>query len=284
MAKITLCAFSDESDASFKGQIDALKRNNIPYMEMRLVDGKNIIDYTIDEVKEYKKKMDDEGVAAWSLGSPIGKVDINVDFPQYLEKVKHAAEVAATMGTDKIRMFSFFNSINQREKVFEYLTKMVEVANAYGVNLYHENEKGIYGDNIARVQDIMNNVKGLKYIYDPANYLQVGEKALDTLNTFHNKTDYFHIKDVRVAVDALVPAGLGDGMIDELVRRITDEKVLTLEPHLSVFEGYSALDKTTLKHEYAFKTAELAFDTAVSALKKIIVENGYVERGTSFVK
>ena len=284
MAKITLCAFSDESDASFKGQVAALKRNNIPYMEMRLVDGKNIIDYSIPEVKEYKKKMDDEGLAVWSLGSPIGKVDINVDFATYLEKVKHTAEVAATMGTDKIRMFSFFNSINERAKVFDYLAQMVEAAKAYGVTLYHENEKGIYGDNLARVQDIMDNVKGLKYIYDPANYLQVGELADDTLNAFHAKTDYFHIKDVRVAVDALVPAGLGDGKIDELVRRITDDKVLTLEPHLSVFEGYSALDKTTMKHEYAFKTAELAFDTAVNSLKKIILESGYKEVGNTFVK
>ena len=112
-------------------------------MEMRLVDGKNIVEYSIPEVKEYKKKMDDEGLAVWSLGSPIGKVDISVDFAAYLEKVKYAAEVAATMGTDKIRMFSFFNSINAREKVFDYLAQMVEAAKAYGVALYHENEKEI---------------------------------------------------------------------------------------------------------------------------------------------
>ena len=87
-----------------------------------------------------------------------------------------------------------------------------------------------------------------------------------------------------MAVDALVPPGLGDGKIDELVRRITDDKVLTLEPHLSVFEGYSALDKTTMKHEYEFKTAEIAFDTAVRALKKIILDSGYTEVGNSFVK
>ena len=284
MAKVTLCAFSDEANASFSGQVAALKRNNIPYMEMRLVDGKNIIDYSISEVKEYKKKMDDEGLAVWSLGSPIGKVDINVDFTVYLEKVKYTAEVAAILGANKVRMFSFFNSANDREKVFGYLTQMVDVAKEYGVSLYHENEKGIYGDSLARVQDIMDNVKGLKYIYDPANYLQVGETADDTLNAFHTRTDYFHIKDVRLAVGALVPAGCGDGKIDELVRRITDDKVLTLEPHLSVFEGYSALDKTTMKHEYAFQTAEIAFDTAVLALKKIILANGYTEVGNTFVK
>ena len=43
MIKIKLCAFSDEANNSLDGQIAALKRNNIPYMEMRNVNGKNVV-------------------------------------------------------------------------------------------------------------------------------------------------------------------------------------------------------------------------------------------------
>ena len=284
MINIKLCAFSDEADSSLDGQIAALHRNNIPYMEMRTVNGKNVTTLTIDEAKEIKEKLDANGIKVWSIGSPIGKVDINTDFDEYLKLVKYTCELANVLGTDKIRMFSFFNAYEEKEKVFDYLNKMVEVASAYGVHLYHENEKDIYGDTKERVQEIMDNTKGLKYIYDPANYLQCGESADDTLDMFHAKTDYFHIKDVILKSGALVPAGMGDGKIDELVARITEDKTLTLEPHLAVFEGYSHIDKTVMKHEVVFKTATEAFDAAVSAIKAILVGAGYKEVGDGFVK
>lgn len=284
MSKITLSAFSDEANASLSGQIAALNRNDIPYMEARFVNGKNFVECTAKEAKEYRKELSDGGITVWSLGSPIGKVDINVDFCEYLDKVKHAVEIACALGTNKMRIFSFFNAYNQKERVFEYLSKMVETAKGFGVELYHENEKEIYGDTLARVIEIMQNVRGLKFIYDPANYLQVGERADVTLSALHSKTDYFHIKDVRVKTDTLVPAGFGDGKISEIVARVKGEKVLTLEPHLTVFEGFSAIDNTEMKHDFHFTSADEAFDAAASALKKIILANGYKESGTAFVK
>ena len=284
MITIKLCAFSDEADSSLDGQIVALKRNNIPYMEMRTVNGKNVTTLTLDEAKAIKEKLDENGIEVWSIGSPIGKVDINTDFDEYLGLVKHTCELANILGAKRIRMFSFFNAYDQKEKVFSYLNKMVEVANAYGVQLCHENEKDIYGDTKERVKEVMDNTKGLKYIYDPANYLQCGESADDTLDMFLATTDYFHIKDVVVKSGALVPAGMGDGKIDVLVSRITEDKTLTLEPHLAVFEGYSHIDKTVMKHEVVFKTATEAFDAAVSAIKKILIGAGYQEKGNAFVK
>ena len=284
MITIKLCAFSDEADSSLDGQIAALKRNSISYMEMRTVDGKNVTTLTKEEAQAIKEKLDANGIKVWSIGSPIGKVDINTDFDEYLKLVKHTCELANILGTTRIRMFSFFNAYDQKEKVFDYLRKMVEVANAYGVQLCHENEKDIYGDTKERVQEVMDNVDGLKYIYDPANYLQCGETADNTLDMFHATTDYFHIKDVVLKSGALVPAGMGDGKIDELVARITEDKTLTLEPHLAVFEGYSHIDKTVMKHEVVFKTATEAFDAAVNAIKTILVGAGYKAVDDTFVK
>ena len=80
MIKVTLCAFSDEADASLEGQIEALKRNNVPYMEMRNVNGKNVTELTLEEAKEVRATLDANGIQVWSIGSPIGKVDIDTDF------------------------------------------------------------------------------------------------------------------------------------------------------------------------------------------------------------
>ena len=284
MPTIKLCAFADESSAVFEEQIVALLRNNIPYMEMRNVDGKNVKKLTVEEAKEYKKRLDDKDLAVWSIGSPIGKSEIADDFQIVEDTLKHVCELALTLGTDKIRMFSFHHATEAREEVLSRLCRMVEIAKDFGVGLYHENEKGIYGDIAARVQDIMDSVPGLYHIYDPANFLQVGESSDDTLRLFHDRADYFHIKDVIAATGELVPAGYGDGNIHKLVADIKTDKVLSVEPHLKIFDGYGQIDDTAMKHKFHFQSNVEAFDAAVNAIKAVLLANGYTEKERSFVK
>ncbi len=284
MPKITLCAFADESSSVFDEQIAAMLRNNVSLMEIRNVDGRNVKKLTVEEAKEYKKRLDDKDLAVWSIGSPLGKSEIADDFTAVEDLLKHLCELALTFGTDKIRMFSFHHATEAREEVLSRLCRMVEIAGDYGVGLYHENEKGIYGDIAARVQDIIDNVPGLYHVYDPANFLQVGEAAADTLRLFHDRADYFHIKDVIAATGELVPAGHGDGDIHKLVADIKTDKVLSVEPHLKIFDGYGQIDDTQMKHKFHFQSNVEAFDAAVNALKAVLLANGYEEQGRSFVK
>ncbi len=272
---IRLCAFADESDKMVDGQIAALKRNEIDLIELRGLDGKNVSKLTEDEAKEYAKRFDEAGIKVWSIGSPLGKVNISEDFGEYSKLVRHVCRLAKIFGTDKIRMFSFRESYESEEKVMENLRGMVAIAKEEGVSMYHENEKAIFGDTCERVLKIMDKVEGLKFIYDPANFLEVGEKADTTLDTLHSKTDYFHIKDVIAESGTLVPAGHGDGKIFELIARITDDKVLTLEPHLKVFEGFNEIDGTEMKNKFHFASNEEAFDAAVNALKDVLCKAGY---------
>ena len=284
MPKITLCAFSDEASAAFDGQIEALLRNNVPYMEMRNVDGKNVSKLTLEEAKEYGKRLAAHDLRVFSIGSPIGKSKIEDDFSAVEDKLRHTCEIAKVLGTDKIRMFSFHHATEERDEVLSRLCRMVEIAKDYGVGLYHENEKGIYGDIASRVQDIIDNVPGLYHVYDPANFLQVGETSADTLRLFHDRADYFHIKDVVAATGELVPAGHGDGDIHKLVADIKTDKVLSVEPHLKIFDGYGQIDDTAMKHKFHFQSNVEAFDAAVNALKDVLLANGYAEQGRSFVK
>ena len=281
---IRLSAFSDEAGSSIQEQIEAMKRNGISLTELRSIDGKNVSTFTIEEAESYQKEFERNGISVWSIGSPLGKTDINTDFEEYSKLVEHVCQLAKIFKTDKIRMFSFFNTKGKDEKVFDNLRKMVEIGRKYGVYMYHENEKDIYGDIAQRVLKIMQNVDGLKYIYDPANYLQCGEPADKTLALFHKTTDYFHIKDVISATGALVPAGCGDGNIAKLLDMISDDKVLTLEPHLALFDAYKSIDNTEMKHQYIYAGPNEAFDAAVTALKKVLNEVGYREVDGVYVK
>lgn len=280
---IYLSAFADEAADSLQGQIAALKRNGISYLEIRTVDGKGIKDLTIEEAVAVQNTLKENGIKVYSVGSPLGKVDIDVDFPEYLQTVRYVCKLANVFETDKVRVFSFFKAFEERDKVIAYLKEMVAVAKKYGVELYHENEKDIYGDIAERVDDLLKNVPGLKSIYDPSNYLFCGQAPEQTA-WLQEKADYFHVKDSLLGTCQIVPAGYGDGKIDELIANIKGDKVLSVEPHLKVFAAYSQIDGTELKHKFHYATNTEAFDAAVSALKALLVQAGYQEKNGAFIK
>ena len=271
---IRLCAFSDEADDGLSGQIAALRRSDISLTELRSVDGKNVSMISEKEAGEIYRKLSGEGIVVWSVGSPLGKCEINIPETVWREQVKRICAVANALRTDRIRAFSFFHAYGQREKVIEYLNIAGEIATGFCVTLYHENEKEVYGDTCERVKELMQNLPKWKFIYDPANFIQVGERAEDTLR-LAPKCGYYHVKDVISKTGEMVPAGEGDGAIGELLSVIEKETVLTVEPHLAVFGTYSQIDNSEMKLKYRFESNAQAFDTAVNALKKLLAKCGW---------
>ncbi|MBP5405459.1 MAG: sugar phosphate isomerase/epimerase [Clostridia bacterium] len=281
---IRLSAFADESDNSLEGQIAGLKRNGLSLLEIRNINGKNVMELTDEEAKAIRARLDEEGIKMWSIGSPIGKKDISISEEEHLADVRRGCELAKILGAENIRCFSFYNAETAHEKMLDLMKKTVAIGNEYGIRMCHENDKGLYGDNLARTKEVLDNTPGLYYVYDPANFIQVGEKAEDTLSQLADRAFYFHIKDVVAETGELVPAGYGDGDLLGLVSRIKGDKVLTVEPHLKIFAGYVLNDKTVLKTKFQFTNNVEAFDAAVSAIKKVLVQAGYREEGGVFVK
>lgn len=281
---IKLCAFSDEASDSVEGQITALSRNNIKLIELRSIGGVNVKDFTDEQAREYAKKLAENDIKVWSLGSPLGKIDIAENFSEYEKTVRRVYEIANIFECDKVRVFSFYNAYGESEKVFENLRRMVKIAGEYGITLYHENEKGVYGDVVGRVENIAANVSGLKFVFDSANYVQEGEDVTAALKKVGKQTAYFHIKDAIKGSGEIVPAGEGDGEIEKLISLVTGDKVFTLEPHLSLFTAYAAIDDTELKNRYHFATNDESFDFAVNALKSLLKKQGYKETADGFIK
>ena len=129
---IRLCAFSDEASASLQGQIAAMTRNDIALTELRSVSGKNVKDLTLDEAAQIKAELDAAGIAVWSIGSPLGKVDITVDIEEYLQTVEHVCKLANVFGCRRIRMFSFFpvegmSEDAVKDAVYERISAFAEI-------------------------------------------------------------------------------------------------------------------------------------------------------------
>lgn len=272
--RFQLSAFADEAGSSLAEQIAAMKENNIPYLEIRGVDGENISDITNEKAKQIRKQLDDNGLAVWSLGSPYGKQGITEPFEPHLDSFKHGLELAEILGTKRIRIFSFYVPSGETDKyrfeVMSRLDKFCSAAKGTDIILCHENEKGIYGDNALRCEDIHREFPAIRAVFDPANFIQCGQNTKATWELLSQYVEYMHIKDVR-ADGTIVPAGHGEGNIPFLLSQYNGE-ILTIEPHLSVFSGFDKLECENKTHmeNYRYPSSRAAFDAAVNALNELI--------------
>ena len=277
MNNANIYAFADEACPQIDGQIDALLRNSLNGLEIRGVDGTNISDITLVKAREVKSKLDEAGLSVFSVGSPIGKIGIEDDFGAHLDKFKHTLELASILGAQNMRIFSFYidgDADKYEDKVLERMVKLAEAAVGSGVTLCHENEKGIFGDVPSRCKVIHENIPEIKAVFDPANFVQCGVNTLEAYGMLKNYIKYMHVKDSRLD-GSIVPAGYGDGNIKKIVSDLckNGKTCFTLEPHLSVFEGLSGLEREGEKSNVgsiSFPDANTAFDAAVTAFDKII--------------
>lgn len=276
-----LYAFADESDAQLCGQIAAMKRCGLDGLEIRNVDGQNVSQISLDKAREIRKRLDGEGLCVWSIGSPIGKIKIDKDdFNAHLEVFRHTLEVAHVLDAKCFRLFSFYmpkgaNPEDYREEIIDRLGQLCTIAQDSGIVLCHENEKGIYGDNAARCLTLHRALPELRGVFDPANFVQVGqdtEKAWELLAPYIH---YMHIKDA-LSDGSVVPAGKGEGHVASIVEQYVrgGGTAFTLEPHLAVFSGLAALEQggnvSEVGKKYVYATNEEAFDAAVAAFAPMI--------------
>ena len=92
--KFLISGFSDEIDENTDVQFKHMNKLGIKYFEPRGIDGKNIADLTDSEAKALKEKMDRYGISVSSIGSPIGKIDINDEFEPHLEKLRNVIKTS----------------------------------------------------------------------------------------------------------------------------------------------------------------------------------------------
>lgn len=278
MAKFVLSAFADEASPMLDEQIKALQEEGISLIELRGVDGKNVSGLTIEEAANVKAKLDAAGIRLSALGSPYGKASLGQTFDEHLASFKHGLELCKVLDCKRIRMFSFYPAgpvEEAREEVLRRLEIMLTLAEEAGVQLVHENEKGIYGDDTARNADLLNHFGArLGFAFDPANFVQCGVNTLETYEQLHDRITYMHIKDALLADGAVVSAGNGDGHVAEILGRLNAERegevILTVEPHLTVFAGLQNLQDEELKHHESYPDSRTAFHAAVQALKDIL--------------
>jgi|SRR3954451_12689973 sugar phosphate isomerase/epimerase len=252
----TLSGFSDEISPDFAEQCRVAADLGLKYVEVRSAWDVNILDLKPAQLTAMKEILAAHGLKVSSIGSPIGKIFIDEDFPPHLERMRHAAEVAHQLEAPYIRIFSFFlrpgaDPADHRDEVIDRMRALARVAEDADVILLHENEKEIYGDIPSRCLDIVRSVASpyLRLAWDPANFVQVGVRPYtDGYALLRPHLEYIQIKDARAADGTVVTAGNGDGEVARTIRALSHDGFdgfFSLEPHLSTggaMGGFSGPD------------------------------------------
>ncbi|MBR6740163.1 MAG: sugar phosphate isomerase/epimerase [Clostridia bacterium] len=280
-AFFTISGFSDEISPVLDTQLEALDRIGVDFIEIRRADGINIADIPTDTAVEMASRIRAAGKKISSLGSPIGKIAIDGDIEGHFAKFRHCLELAEVFEAKYIRMFSFYPAadgdiVSRRDDVMRLWERFLKEAEGTGVTLLHENEKGIYGDIPERCLDLARTL-GVDLIFDPANFIQCGADTLEGFKLLRPYIKYMHIKDALAESGRVVPSGMGNGHLPEIIAGLAEDGFngyLSLEPHLGNFEGFSELEPDSPFASLP-PSGERSYAIAADALKKILLKGGY---------
>jgi sugar phosphate isomerase/epimerase len=268
-----LCGFADEIAPELDEQIKCCRENGVTHFELRGAYGKNVLDFDKSVRVEIREKLKDNGMGVASIGSPIGKVPITEPWDKYFDRFKIAVDSAEFFEAPFIRVFSYYPAKEgddvhkHRDEVIRRMKAKADYVKNRNVTLIHENEKGIYGDTAKYCLDLLKSVDSPKFkaAFDFGNFIQVGDKPLEGWPLLKPWSVHIHIKDVKGKEDRAVPAGQGDGHIEEILvdlKKSGYAGFLSLEPHLKAAGQFSGFSGPAL------------FKMAADALKVICDRNG----------
>ena len=247
---IRLSAFADEISPDLDEQLATLKSEGISFLDLRGVERTNVLDLSDQQVARIKKQLAAQGIGVAAIASPLGKVPIDSPFDAHWQRFERAIALAQIFETSFIRIFSFYPPSNSaspedwRDEVHRRLQTMTERAQKANITLLHENEKGIYGDAIARCVDLLQegNSPYLQAAFDPANFIQCEQVPYPTAyEQLRPWLRYVHVKDARLD-GSIVAAGEGVARWPELLQHLREDGYdgfFSLEPHLAAAGQYS---------------------------------------------
>ena len=233
---------------------------DLKWAEIRNVklDGKSKYVYksaTPAQLKDIRKQLDDAGVKFSILDTAIYKVPLpgtsplkeaatelnpsEGEFEHQMEDLKRAADAAHTLGSNKLRIFTFSRVENPDsvfDRIVEQLHKALPVAKQSDVVLVVENEHSCNTATGTESAKLLNAIpdRRLMLNWDPGNCYEAGEEPYPKAwNEFdHSRIGHIHLKDAKGK--GWKPVGAGE--IDfkgqfEALKKMNYSSTLSLETH-----------------------------------------------------
>lgn len=169
--------FADEAAADIDGQIRATLELGWTNIEMRNVSGKNIHDVPEAEFERVRAKLADSGVKVNCFGSAIANWGKKITEPpdSSYEETRRAIPRMQKLGTRLVRIMSFAPLADRApddqmaEERYKRLREIVKMLSDAGIQAVHENCANYGGMGAEFTLRMLDNVPGLKLVFDTGN-------------------------------------------------------------------------------------------------------------------
>ena len=226
MHRFATGAITDEFSSDIAVAAAAMKELGMKGAELRVVNGKNIMDLSDAEIAQTMDILQANGLEVISIASPVLKCtlpdapEVDARFQQDQFNAKHtfedqpglaerAFEIAKLTGAKIVRVFSYWRVVTPEvvfERVVDALQDLSDKAQKHGLIIGIENE---HACNIATAQETAKVLaaidhENLQVVWDPANAYLSGEKPFPNGYRLLDPTriGHVHVKDCGLTLDA----------------------------------------------------------------------------------
>ena len=268
LPRLALAVIGDEIGPSLPEMISFCAEQDVRRLDMRTVDGRNLLAMTLREVTVVADTLKAAGLEVPTLVSPLlkwaaadkaasnGPVDFAFDPAQCLERdvLAYAFDIAAVLGASRIRVFSHlrYPGFAPRD-LGPALERLMDLAARYDAVIELENEPVCNLGSVAELAQFFKShaisSSRLHPLVDIANsYAMKAPPTGTDIAYLAPKVDMIHLKDRDLAGSRTVPLGDGDiRWVDELRRLLagveTGEIVASIETHCP-HDGRNATGKS----------------------------------------
>lgn len=254
--RLALAVIGDEIGPSLPEMLSFCRENDVRRLDMRTVDGRNLMGMTLEEVAAIARQLKAAGITVPTFVSPVlkwpapgkapagGKVDFAFD-PATCpadDPLAHAFNVAAALGASKIRVFTHLRYPGfVHDDLIPPMRRLFDLAHDFDITIEVENEPVCNVGSIAELAAYFATLPVpspyLRPLVDIGNSWSIGQPPTDEqIATLAPMVDLIHLKDRDLEARRTVP--LGDGQVPwpmELKRLLggvrKSEVVASLETH-----------------------------------------------------
>ncbi|MCX6793126.1 MAG: Gfo/Idh/MocA family oxidoreductase [Candidatus Falkowbacteria bacterium] len=244
---------NDEINRDLKEAVRFLKKNSIKFIELRSINGENIFNIKLSDLKKYAAYLSKNNVKVSCIASPIlkwypediveknkGKLKVDsFDFKNKSEEFEKVFKIAEIFKAPNIRIFSYLRYKNfSFSDLSKDINALVDLAERYKKIILLENEPVC---NIRTIKDLVKFKKKfknerVKILLDPGNLYFQGESLdFNSLRGIAKDILYVHLKDYSLVNKKYEILGAGDINYKNLIswlNHYVKPSYLSLETHV----------------------------------------------------
>lgn len=254
-----LMGVGDEAGTRIETQIRAIRELGWRHIEARSVEVSGFPKANLHDLDEaafdiVEQKLAEAGIGVYALGSTIANWSKKIDEPFDLADVNRSIDRMKRLGTKFIRIMSYAIREGEDQMEAERFRRLREIVKRFldnGLIPIHENCMNYGGMSWQHAQRLLENVPGLKWVFDTANPVfnddfskpipRPKQDPWEFWTHIKEHVLHIHIKDAiwrsdKHDADYTLP-GEGDGAVQRILKdafKSGYDGGISIEPHTAV--------------------------------------------------